>query len=144
MLGNNVRDRREMRKKIEMQEKNEMPVLKFTLTVMAIAGCWQPTSWTSIFRHIIYNSYTILIVLTLYTFSITQILELVLNVNNADTIGDALFNIIISLLACYKAVIMRKNSDDIKMLINNLTEEPFKPLDLNEIIIREKFDKRIT
>jgi len=133
-----------MRKRIEVQEESEMPVLKFTLTILALAGCWQPISWTSIFRHIIYNAYTMLIVLTLYTFSMTQLLELILNINDADTIGDALFNIIISLLACYKTIIMRMNNDGIKMLVNNLTEMPFKPLDLNEIIIREKFDKRIT
>ncbi|XP_050463328.1 uncharacterized protein LOC126857701 [Cataglyphis hispanica] len=132
MLGSNV------------GRKNEMPVLKFSLTVLAVAGCWRPTSWTSLFRNIMYNAYTLLVVLTLSTFAITQFMELLLNIDDADTFGDALFNVIISLLASYKTIVLRKNHESIIMIINNLTETPFKPLDVNENMIREKFDKRIT
>lgn len=131
MLGSNV------------GRKNEMSVLKFSLTVLAVAGCWRPTSWTS-FRNIMYNAYTLLVVLTLYTFAITQVMELILNIDDADIVGDALFNVIISLLASYKTIVLRKNHESIIMIINNLTETPFKPLDVNENMIREKFDKRIT
>ncbi|XP_032691132.1 uncharacterized protein LOC116853908 [Odontomachus brunneus] len=73
-----------------------------------------------------------------------QLLELILNANNADSFGDALFNILISLLACYKTLIIRINQESIIALINNLTEAPFKPLDSYEMMIREKFDRRIT
>lgn len=127
-----------------MDKTSEMPVLKFTLTVLAAAGCWRPTSWTSLFKHITYNAYTIFVILTLYTFSMSQFVELVLNSDDADTFGDALFNVMISLLACYKTIVMRINHESIAILINNLTETPFKPLDSNESIIRQKFDKRIT
>ncbi|XP_012060003.1 PREDICTED: odorant receptor Or2-like [Atta cephalotes] len=210
-----------------------MSILKFTLTVLAVAGCWRPTSWTSLFKHMIYNAYTASMIITLYTFAMTQIMELILRADNADTIGDALFNALISLLACYKngtlmyrawlpfnssisalfylayahqifslifiglihptcdnlicglllhiccqieileyqlilradnadtigdalfnalisllacykAIAMRINHNSITMLISNLVEKPFKPVDLNENMIREKFDKRIT
>lgn len=127
-----------------MDKTSEIPVLKFTLTVSAVAGCWRPTSWTSLVRHVTYNAYTVFVILTLYTFSMSQFVELLINADDADTFGDALFNIMISLLACYKTIIMRINHGSITMLINNLTEMPFKPLDLNESIIRQKFDKRIT
>jgi len=132
MLGSNV------------VRKSEMPVLKFSLTVLAVAGCWRPTSWTSLSRNIMYNAYTLSVILILYTFAITQIMELILNADDADTFGDALFNVIISLLACYKTIVIRKSHGSIITLINNLTETPFKPLDLNENIIQEKFNKRIT
>lgn len=121
-----------------------MHVMKLTRTVLAVAGSWRPALWTSLFKHIIYNAYTVLVVLTLYTFSMSQLLELVLNAHDADSFGDALFNILISLLACYKALIIRLNQESITALINNLTEAPFKPLDSYEIMIREKFDRRIT
>lgn len=85
-----------------------------------------------------------LVVLTLYTFSMSQIFELVLNAHDADSFGDGLFNILISLLACYKTIVIRVNQESITALINNLTETPFKPLDSYEYMIREKFDKRIT
>lgn len=128
----------------DVGKKSEMPVLKFTLTVLAVAGCWRPPSWTSLFRRIMYNAYSALIILTLYTFAMTQIMELILNADDADTVGDTLFNALISLLACYKAIVIRINHDSIIMLIDNLVTKPFKPMDLNESIIREKFDKRIT
>ncbi|KAG5336422.1 OR94B protein, partial [Acromyrmex charruanus] len=128
----------------DVGKKSEMPVLKFTLTVLAVAGCWRPTSWTSLFRHMIYNAYTASMIITLYIFAMTQIMELILRADNADTIGDALFNALISLLACYKAIVIRINHDSITMLIDNLVEKPFKPVDLSENMIREKFDKRIT
>ncbi|XP_025074598.1 uncharacterized protein LOC112552785 [Pogonomyrmex barbatus] len=130
--------------KSDVGKKSEMPVLKFTLTVLAVAGCWRPTSWTSLFRHIIYNAYTASIILILYIFAITQIMEMVLNADDSDTFGDALFNALISLLACYKAIIIRINHDNITILIDNLIEKPFKPMDIDENIIREKFDKRVT
>ena len=128
----------------DVGKKSEMPILKFTLTVLAVAGCWRPTSWTSLFKHMIYNAYTASMIITLYTFAMTQIMELILRADNADTIGDALFNALISLLACYKAIAMRINHNSITMLISNLVEKPFKPVDLSENMIREKFDKRIT
>ncbi|XP_036139544.1 putative odorant receptor 71a [Monomorium pharaonis] len=129
--------------KSDVEKKSETPVLKFTLTVLAVAGCWRPISWTSLFKYIIYDAYTALIILILYTFAITQVMGLILN-PDSETFGDALFNSVISLLACYKAIILRRNHDSITILIDNLVEKPFKPIDLNESIIREKFDKRIT
>lgn len=124
--------------------KNEMPILKLTLTLLAVAGCWRPTSWTSLFRHIMYNAYAASIILILYTFAMTQIMEMIMNTDNTDAFGDALFNAVITLLACYKAIIIQINHDGITMLIDNLLEKPFKSMDLNENMIREKFDKRIT
>jgi len=126
----------------DVGKKSKMPVLKFTLTVLAIAGCWRPTSWTSLFRHIVYNAYTASIILILYTFAMTQIMELILNADG-DTFGDALFNAVISLLACYKAIVISINHDSIIMLIDNLVEKPFKPINWNENMIRQKFDERI-
>jgi len=127
----------------DVKKESDMPVLKFTLTILTIAGCWRPVSWTSLFRHIVYNAYTASIILILYTFAITQIMELILNAD-ADTFGDALFNAVISLLACYKAIVISINHDSITMLIDILVKKPFKPMNLSENMIREKFDKRIT
>ncbi|XP_011882848.1 PREDICTED: uncharacterized protein LOC105570334 isoform X2 [Vollenhovia emeryi] len=89
-----------------------------------------------------YNAYTASIIIILYTFAITQIMELIFNTD--DTFGDALFNVLISLLACYKAIIIRIYHDSIIKLIDTLDEKPFKPMNASENIIRKKFDRRIT
>ncbi|KAL0116256.1 hypothetical protein PUN28_011234 [Cardiocondyla obscurior] len=128
----------------DVGKRSEKPVLKLTLAVLAVAGCWRPSSWTSPFKHAIYNAYSAAIILILFTFATSQIMELVLNAANTDAVSDLLFNAVTSLLACYKAIVIRINHDGITMLTNDLVKEPFKPTNLNEIIIREKFDKRIT
>lgn len=129
---------------MDVGRKSEMSVLKFSLTVLAVAGCWRPTLWTSPFRNIMYNAYTLTLVLTLYTFAITQVMELILYADDSDTFGDALFNVIISLLACYKTIVIRKSYESIETIVNTFAETPFKPLDLHENMILEKFNKRIT
>ncbi|XP_011704297.1 PREDICTED: odorant receptor 46a, isoform A-like [Wasmannia auropunctata] len=74
----------------------------------------------------------------------TQIMELILNADDPDAIGETLFNVVISLLACYKAIVLRLNHNSIIMLIDTFVDKPFKPMDLRESMIRQKFDKRIT
>ncbi|XP_011882835.1 PREDICTED: odorant receptor 46a, isoform A-like isoform X2 [Vollenhovia emeryi] len=46
-------------------------------------------------------------------------------------------------VACYKTFIMWLNYENIVALINYLTEEPFKPLDSDEIKIRQQYDNII-
>lgn len=116
-----------------------MRPMQYTLTVLAVAGCWQPA--TSLFKYIMYNAYAMLIILMLYTFSISQFMDLVLNVSNSDEFTETLYLLLIVLMACYKAIDMNLSHKNVAIIIKYLTESPFAPLDKNEKIIREKFDK---
>lgn len=73
----------------------------------------------------------------------SQFMDLVLNVSNSDEFTETLYLLLIVLMACYKAINMNLSHKNVAMIIEYLTESPFAPLDKNEKIIREKFDKMV-
>lgn len=120
-----------------------MNVLKFTLTILTIAGCWQPFPWTSMIKYILYNTYTLLVISLMYSFTFTQFMDFVLNVNNPDDFTNIVYTMLSLFVACYKILSLWVNHESFVELIQNLTEGTFKPLVPAEIEIRRKFDKTI-
>ncbi|XP_025265982.1 odorant receptor 94a-like [Camponotus floridanus] len=121
-----------------------MHVLQFTLIICALAGCWQPLSWTSLFKHIIYKTYATFLISSLYAFLMSQFVDIILNVGNSDEFVDALYMMLTILVAGYKQAYMWIDRNNIKMLINVLTEKPFAPYETHEIIIQQKFETLTT
>lgn len=120
-----------------------MRVLKLTFMLVMLTGCFRPLSWLSRFKRIIYNIYRILIFTVMYTFVMLQLVDVVLNVDNADDFTDGLYMMLNGFVSSCKLLIMWRNYEDIVIIINRLTEEPFKPLDSGEMEIRQKFDMLI-
>lgn len=123
--------------------KDKMRTLKLTLAICAVAGFWQPSSWTSLFKHIIYKTYAIFLISTLYLFSMSQFMDIVLNVGNSDELTDSLYMMLTVFIAGYKQVCMWIDRKKIRMMVNVLTEKPFRPSESHEVMIRQKFDKMI-
>lgn len=123
--------------------KMKMQVLKLTCTIVIIAGCFRPLSWTSLFKRTVYNIYRLYVISMVSFFSISQFMDIVLNVDNADDFTNNLNMLLTSSAACYKIFIMWFNYKRISTLINYLIKEPFKPLDPYEMEIRWRFDKTI-
>jgi len=120
-----------------------MQVLKFTLKILTVVGCWPPNSWTSLCKRTIYNVYTISIILLLFTFMLPQLMDIVLNVNNANDFTDTFYIMLAIIISCCKMVGLLINRNNIGILTNILTQKPFIPLEADEIEIRQKFDKTI-
>ncbi|XP_071631636.1 odorant receptor Or1-like isoform X1 [Temnothorax longispinosus] len=120
-----------------------MDALKFTLAILAIAGCWRPFSWTSLIKHTLYNAYSLLIISLLYSYTLTQFMNFVLNVNNPDDFTNVVYLMLTLFSSCYKILDLWVNHKSLAELIQNLTEGTFKPLVPVEIEIRRKFDKVI-
>jgi len=130
------------------REDREMPALetqplRLSHAIVMIAGCFRPLSWTSSYKRAVYNVYRLYIIGMVYIFMILQLMDIVLNVKNPDEFTDNLKMALTASAACYKATGMCINYENITILINYLTEEPFKPLDQNERNIRKQFDKMI-
>nr|XP_012230606.1 PREDICTED: odorant receptor 46a, isoform A-like [Linepithema humile] len=70
-----------------------------------------------------------------------QLMDIILNVDNADDFTNNLNMMLTSSAACYKMFIMWLNYDKVAALISCLTEEPFKPLDPGEMRIRQQFNQ---
>lgn len=120
-----------------------MQALKFTLTLCTISGCWQPLSWTSPSKHIMYNGYRFLLICLISAFTISQFMNIILNINNSDEISDSIYMTLTVFIATYKLIIMWKNDKNVIAIINALAEKPFSPLESQEVIIRQKYEKMI-
>jgi len=118
----------------------KMRVMQFPLKVLMVAGCWPPVSWSSLCMRTIYNVYTILVTLLLLTFMLPQIMDIILNVNNADDIAETFYIMLVTTMASCKMFSLLLNRKNIEKLTNALIEKPFRPLQPDEIKIRQKFD----
>lgn len=122
-----------------------MRVLEFTLSVLTVTGAWQPRSWkSSLTKQILYNAYTAVLSILILMFTLSQFMELVLNVSNADELTEILYMVLIGIIGYLKIVTISINHQTFVAMVDNLTVEPFKPMEKNETIIRRRFDKMIT
>jgi len=121
----------------------KMRTMQFPLKVLMVAGCWPPISWSSLCMRTIYNVYTILVTLLLLTFVLLQIMDIILNVNNADDFTETFYVMLATAIACCKMLGLLLNRKNIEKLTNALIEKPFRPLEPDEIKVRQKFDGMI-
>lgn len=83
------------------------------------------------------------LILALYIFLISQLINVILNVGNSDEFTDALYMMLTVLVAGYKQIYMWVDHKNVMVIINVLTEKPFAPYGIHEVMIQEKFEKMI-
>ncbi|XP_072754238.1 uncharacterized protein [Anoplolepis gracilipes] len=125
----------------ELEKKVQMRVLKFTFLICAFAGCWQPSSWTSLLKHIIYKTYAMFLFSALCTFSISQFMNIILYVDNSDEFTDSLYMMLTVFVAGYKQVYLWIDRKKVMVVINALIEKPFAICEIREATIQQKFEK---
>jgi len=123
------------------RKKFKMHILELTFKVLTICGCWQPESWTSVHKRIIYRVYTFLVILLINSFVLSQFMDIILIVNNTDDFCDNFCVLLPMIIVCYKLFSLLGSHKNIIKLTNILTKKPCKPLKPNEIKIYYKFDK---
>ncbi|XP_067207946.1 odorant receptor 4-like isoform X2 [Linepithema humile] len=72
---------------------------------------------------------------------LSQLMDIVFTVNNTDDFTDNFYVMLAMFVSCCKMFSLLKNRNNIAMLINILMEKPCKPIEHDEIEIRQKFDK---
>lgn len=120
-----------------------MQVLEFTFKVLTICGCWRPESWTSKYKRIIYRVYTVLIILLVNSFTLSQFMDIILIADNPDDVSDNFSILLPMFISCYKLLSLLANHKSIVKLTDILTKEPCRPSRPNELKIYYKFDKGI-
>lgn len=120
-----------------------MRILEFTFKILTGCGCWVPDSWISTYKCLIYNFYTIFILLLINTFTLSQFLDIILTVDNTDEFMDNFYMLLAMIVSCFKMFSLLINRKNIAMLIDILTKKPCAPIEPIEIEIRQKFDKLI-
>lgn len=120
-----------------------MQVMQFSLKILTVAGCRPPNSWSSLCKRIVYNAYTILMCLLLLTFVLPQLMDIILNVDNPDDFTDTFYIMLAMVIACCKMFSLLLNRKNIELLIDALVEKPFRPLEPDEIEIRQKCNNKV-
>ncbi|KAL6422691.1 hypothetical protein ACFW04_010732 [Cataglyphis niger] len=120
-----------------------MHVLDFTFKILIICGCWIPDSWRTSYKRLIYHAYTIFIMLLIHTFMLSQLLDLILTVDNADDFTDNFYMLLAMIVSCCKMFTLLINRSNIVMLIDILVRKPCRPDQSDEIEIQQKFDRLI-
>ncbi|XP_029160053.1 odorant receptor 46a-like [Nylanderia fulva] len=120
-----------------------MRVLQFTFKLLTIAGCWRPESWTSLHKRILYNVYSSIMILIMYALILSQLMDIILIVDNTDDFSDNIFIFVPAACTCIKMTLLLINRKSINLLIHTLTKEPCKPRESAEIKIFHKFDDSI-
>ncbi|XP_011882839.1 PREDICTED: odorant receptor Or1-like [Vollenhovia emeryi] len=117
-----------------------MQVMQFPLKILTVAGCRPPNSWSSLCKRTMYNAYTVLTCLLLLTFVLPQLMDIILNVDNPDDFTDTFYVMLGMVIAVCKMLSLLLNRKNIEMLTATLEENPFRPLEEDEIEIRQKYD----
>ncbi|XP_070156630.1 odorant receptor 94a-like isoform X2 [Polyergus mexicanus] len=118
-------------------------VMRVPLKILTVAGCWPPVSWSSLCKQIVYKTYTILVSSLLFTFMVPQFVDVIMHIKNPDDFTDTLYLMLSMVMACAKMLSLLMNRKNIEILTNALMEKPFRPLESDEIEIRQKFDNII-
>ncbi|XP_029665549.1 uncharacterized protein LOC115236949 [Formica exsecta] len=141
--GSSVQKKLDVTRHDKAEDRAKKDLLKFTLVFLTLAGCWRPVSWTSLYKYRLYNIYTAILVLLLYTFAISQFMDIVLNVDNPEEFTSVLYIMMTVCVASFKISNMLINRKNVADIVNTLTEKPFKPMITGEIKIRQNFDKMV-
>ncbi|XP_011640459.1 odorant receptor Or1-like [Pogonomyrmex barbatus] len=120
-----------------------MQVLNSTFKFLTICGCWRPDSWTSSFKRIIYHIHTFFVFVLINTFTLSQLLDIILTVDNPDDFTDNFYMLLAMIVSCCKMLSMLLNRKNIATLTNILMEKPCKPLEPEEMQIYHKFDESV-
>ncbi|XP_026828459.1 uncharacterized protein LOC105276316 [Ooceraea biroi] len=120
-----------------------MRILQLTFKILTFIGCWRPESWSSLYLRMVYGAYTIFMIILLYTFLMSQFLDIIWNVDNAEDFTENLYVMLASVVSCSKMLSLLVNRRNIYALTNILIEKPHKPLQIDEIKIQYKFNKLI-
>lgn len=120
-----------------------MQILSLNFLLYTVGGIWRPIEWSSTGANFLYNVYTGIVLILEYFYVLTQLLDILLVVDNVDDlVSNTLLFMSVFVLVCKMTLIVIRRSAIIN-LVKILVEPPCKPQDEDEVAIQMKFDKFI-
>ncbi|XP_076285427.1 uncharacterized protein LOC143211535 [Lasioglossum baleicum] len=120
-----------------------MAILTPAFKILTIGGCWRPQLWTTRCERILYAFYTVFVLLLLHSFGVSQLLNVILNVQTTDDLSDSFYMFIATFLACVKIITLLINDKNIKILCEKLQTQPCQPTNSEELAIQRNYDRKI-
>ncbi|XP_018052201.1 PREDICTED: uncharacterized protein LOC108689776 [Atta colombica] len=121
----------------------KMFILTFTFKILMICGCGRLDSWPTPYKRLVYHVYTIFVMLLIHTFMLSQLMDLIIIVDNSNDFTDNFYVLLAMIVSCCKMLALLMNRSNIEMLIKTLMRKPFRPVEPDEMKIRQKFEKLI-
>ncbi|CAL1679396.1 unnamed protein product [Lasius platythorax] len=120
-----------------------MQILSLNFLIYTMGGVWRPIEWSSNCAKLLYNVFTILIIIAMYFLMLTQFMDIVLIVDNMDDFAtnSLMFMTIVSVCCKATVAVVRRNA--IIDLVQMLLKDPCKPRNEAEVAIQMKFDEFI-
>ncbi|XP_072761972.1 odorant receptor 4-like isoform X2 [Anoplolepis gracilipes] len=120
-----------------------MQILSLNFLMYTMCGIWRPTEWSSNYAKLLYNVFTILIIVAMYFLMLTQFMDIILVIDNIDDFATNSLMFITIVGVCCKATIVVVRRNAIIDLVQMLLKDPCKPRNEAEVTIQMKFDKFI-
>ncbi|KAG5326078.1 OR46A protein, partial [Acromyrmex heyeri] len=128
---------------ISMNLDSFMFILAFTFKILTICGCGRLDSWPTPYKRLVYHVYTIFVMLLIHTFMLSQLMDLIIIVDNSNDFTDNFYVLLAMIVSCCKMLALLMNRSNIEMLIKTLMRKPFRPVEPDEMKIQQKFEKLI-
>ncbi|KAM0729155.1 Odorant receptor Or1 [Formica fusca] len=120
-----------------------MQILSFNFFLYTISGMWRPIEWSSKCSKILYSLLTCLTIYLLTTLTLTQLLDIILVIDNVDDFATNSLMLLSAVSVLFKATAVVTHRDEIINLIETLQKKPCKAYNEEESDIQMKFDRLI-
>lgn len=104
---------------------------------------WRPIEWSSKCSKILYSLLTCLTIYLLTTLTLTQLLDIILVIDNVDDFATNSLMLLSAVSVLFKATAVVTHRDEIINLIETLQKKPCKAYNEEESDIQMKFDRLI-
>lgn len=118
-----------------------MHILRWTFLLFTLCGCYPPLSWKTPVQKFLYEIYTVFSFLVLNSFLLSQILDMICNVENTDDFSDNFSVTVVVFVTCLKLFTILIYRANFLLLCNTLQKEPFLPMNEEEFEILLRFEK---
>ncbi|XP_034939948.1 odorant receptor 46a-like [Chelonus insularis] len=120
-----------------------MSVLPHNLALFKLIGLWRPVDWSSGWKYLCYNVYSLIVVITIFSSVFTEIVKLISSYENLDTFLTSATVLITMAADCVKITNMLSKRENILKMIQTLINNPCLPRNSEEKLIQNKYDRII-
>lgn len=115
--------------------------LRWNFVLLQLCGLWRPVVWPSGWKTNLYYSYTTLVTLLIYTFTLLQFVELFGSLTTAEQFAKGSFMLLTMIGECGKVANLLRKRRVIIELTNVLENDICRPRNMEEMQIQREYDR---
>ncbi|KAK0179430.1 hypothetical protein PV327_005182 [Microctonus hyperodae] len=119
-----------------------MAILVENFLLLSCVGLWRQITWSG-WKFYIYNIYTMIVILMNFGFTLTEVWNNVLIINNTNDIIKNVFSVFAMIVVCAKIFGILESHESIVEICQSLQTDWLKPNTIDEILIEEKYNHTI-